>query len=210
MRSMLAATLIFVAAAASAQAQMTPPSTAGTKPKAVPTVPVRPAPQTPADTANAMAQAERLAIQSDLAWVGQYNGAIIGRSQRAHGGIHQGIPEGPRRQADRRAQPAGAQRARRNRKAAADSAGWKIVSDAGTGVRLGIPDQAGAATDRDANGAKWAFCHRDHPDHAFAAQGGQPDHGETRRSGKEGTRRPQGRLYGASSRTSSCCRVCRA
>ena len=32
MRSMLTATLIFVAAGVSAQAQMTPPSTAGTKP----------------------------------------------------------------------------------------------------------------------------------------------------------------------------------
>ncbi len=37
-----------------------------------------PALQTPADTANAMAQAERLALQSDLAWVGEYNGAITG------------------------------------------------------------------------------------------------------------------------------------
>ena len=43
------------------QAQMTPPSTAGTKPKPVATVPIRPALQTPADTANAMAQGERLA-----------------------------------------------------------------------------------------------------------------------------------------------------
>src|SRR5664279_6373301 len=78
MRSMLTATLIFVAAGASAQAQMTPPSTAGAKPKPVATVPVRPALQSPADTANAMAQAERQALQSDLAWVGQYNGAITG------------------------------------------------------------------------------------------------------------------------------------
>ena len=78
MRSMLTATLMCVAAGASAHAQMTAPSTAGAKPKTVATVPIRPALQTPADTANAMAQAERLAIQSDLAWVGQYNGAISG------------------------------------------------------------------------------------------------------------------------------------
>src|SRR5271169_1623463 len=77
-RSMLTATLMFVAAGASAHAQMTAPSAAGAKPKAVATVPIRPALQTPADTANAMAQAERLALQSDLAWVGQYNGAISG------------------------------------------------------------------------------------------------------------------------------------
>ena len=43
------------------------------------TIPIRPAaPQTPADTAKAMAQSERTAIQSDLAWVGAYNGAITG------------------------------------------------------------------------------------------------------------------------------------
>src|SRR5258708_20323638 len=76
MRSVITATLIFVATGASAQAQLTAPSTVGTKPKPVATVPIRPALQTPADTANAMAQAERLAIQSDLAWVGEYNGAI--------------------------------------------------------------------------------------------------------------------------------------
>lgn len=70
------ATLIFVATGATVQTQLTPPSTAGTKPKQVVTVPIRPALQTPA--ASAMAQAERLAIQSDLAWVGQYNGAISG------------------------------------------------------------------------------------------------------------------------------------
>ena len=77
MRSMLTATLMFVAAGVAAQSQLTPPSTAGTKPKQVATVPSRPALQTPADTANAMAQAERLAIQSDLAWVGQYNGCLL-------------------------------------------------------------------------------------------------------------------------------------
>src|SRR5258708_28405108 len=78
MRAMLPATLILVAAGASASAQMTAPSTAGAKPKQVATVPIRPALQTPSDTANAMAQAERQAIQSDLAWVGEYNGAITG------------------------------------------------------------------------------------------------------------------------------------
>src|SRR5882762_7687303 len=79
MRSMLTATLIFVAAGASAQAQMSgTAAVAGIKPKPVTTVPIRPALQTPADTASAMAQAERQAIQSDLVWVGHYNGAING------------------------------------------------------------------------------------------------------------------------------------
>jgi hypothetical protein len=78
MRSMLAATLMF-AAAAGANAQMTTPQLPGTKPKTVQTVPIRPpALQTTSETADAMAQAERLSLQSDLAWVGEYNGAITG------------------------------------------------------------------------------------------------------------------------------------
>ena len=103
MRSMLTATLIFVAVGTSAQAQLTPPSTAGTKPKPVATIPIRPGLQTPADTANAMAQAERLAIQSDLAWVGQYNGAITGEvSERMVEAIKEYQKAGGR-QADRSA-----------------------------------------------------------------------------------------------------------
>src|ERR1700761_1612084 len=78
MRLVLSATLLVAALGTSAEAQMTPPSTAGAKPKTVATVPVRPALQKPEETANGMTQVERLALQSDLAWVGQYNGAITG------------------------------------------------------------------------------------------------------------------------------------
>src|SRR5258708_16068176 len=75
MRSMPVATLIWLVSAVCAQAQMTPPTTAGAKLKTVATVPIRPALQTPADTANAMAQAERREPQSDLPWHGEYNAA---------------------------------------------------------------------------------------------------------------------------------------
>jgi peptidoglycan hydrolase-like protein with peptidoglycan-binding domain len=156
MRSMLTATLMFVAAGASAQAQLTPPSTAGTKPKPVATVPVRPALQTPADTANAMAQAERQAIQSDLAWVGQYNGAITGEVsermvesikefQKTRGGKQTGVLNPQERSVL-------AETARRRQ----DTAGWKIVTDAGTGARLGIPTKLVPQQSSDANGAKWS------------------------------------------------------
>src|ERR1700736_5206972 len=156
MRSMLTATLMLVAAGAPANAQMTPPSTWGSKPKPVTTVPVRPALQTPADTANAMAQAERLAIQSDLAWVGQYNGAISGdvsermveaikEYQKAGGGKPTGVLNPKERQVL-------AETARRRQ----DNAGWKIVTDAGTGVRLGIPTKLVPQRSSDANGARWS------------------------------------------------------
>jgi peptidoglycan hydrolase-like protein with peptidoglycan-binding domain len=153
---MLTATLIFVATGATAQAQLTPPSTAGTKPKHVATVPIRPALQTPADTASAMAQAERLAIQSDLAWVGQYNGAISGEVsermveaikefQKAGGGKATGVLNPKERSVL-------AETAKRRQ----DNAGWKIVTDAGTGARLGIPTRLVPQQTSDANGAKWS------------------------------------------------------
>src|SRR5665647_1339973 len=135
MRSMLTATLMFMAAGASANAQMAAPSAAGAKPKTVMTVPIRPALQTPADTANAMAQAERLAIQSDLAWTGQYNGAITGEVsermvaaikafQKDRGGKQTGVLNPQERSAL-------AETARRRQ----ENVGWKIVTDAGTGAR---------------------------------------------------------------------------
>src|SRR6202163_3710350 len=157
MRSMLAATLIFVAAASSAQAQMSgTAAVAGVKPKPVTTIPIRPALQTPADTANAMAQAERQAIQSDLAWVGQYNGAITGEVsermvaaikefQKGRGGKQTGVLNPQERGVL-------AETAKRRQ----DNVGWKIVTEAGTGARLGLPTKLAPQQSSDANGAKWS------------------------------------------------------
>jgi peptidoglycan hydrolase-like protein with peptidoglycan-binding domain len=160
MRSVLRATWMIAAAvltlpSVSAQAQLTPPSTAGTRPKPVTTVPIRPALQKPEDTANAMAQAERLALQSDLAWVGQYNGAITGdvsermvaaikEFQKSRGGRETGVLN---------AQERGvlADTAKRRQ----ENVGWKIVNDPGTGVRLGIPTKLTPQQTSDANGARW-------------------------------------------------------
>jgi len=160
MRTVLSATWLGMAIAAlaadSASAQMTPPSTAGTRPKPVVTAPVRPAPtQTPADTANAMGQAERLALQSDLAWVGEYNGAITGEvSERMVAAIKEYQKSRGARQTgalNPQEREALADTARRRR----DNAGWKIITDAGTGVRLGIPTKLVPQQTSDANGAKW-------------------------------------------------------
>ena len=163
MRSMRTATLMFVAVVLivvlgkSANAQMTAPSTVGTKPKAVATVPIRPPGlQSPADTANAMAQAERLALQSDLAWVGEYNGAISGEVsdrmvaaikefQKSRGGKQTGVLNPQERSVL-------AETARRRQ----DNVGWKIVTEPGTGVRLGIPTKLVPQQSSDAGGAKWS------------------------------------------------------
>jgi peptidoglycan hydrolase-like protein with peptidoglycan-binding domain len=156
MRSAIAATFVLVASAVSAQAQMTAPSAADARPKPVTTVPIRPALQTPADTANAMAQAERQAIQSDLAWVGHYNGAINGEvSDRMVAGIKAFQKDrGGKQTGVLNAQERGAlAEAAKKRQ---DNVGWKIVFDAGTGVRLGLPTKLVPQQSSDASGAKWS------------------------------------------------------
>jgi peptidoglycan hydrolase-like protein with peptidoglycan-binding domain len=151
MRSVLTATLIFAAAIASAQAQ-----TSSAKPKQAAPPAARPALQSPAETANAMGQSERLALQSDLAWVGQYNGAISGdvsermvesikAFQKANGGKPTGVLNPKERGAL-------AETGRRRR----ENAGWKIVTDAPTGAQLGIPTKLVPQQTSDANGTKWS------------------------------------------------------
>src|SRR5690348_10298317 len=160
MRTVLSATLLAAVMACPASepalAQMQAPSTAGIKPKPVQTTTIRPpGVQTPADTANAMAQAERLALQSDLAWVGEYNGAITGdvsermvnaikEFQKSRGGRQTGVlnPQERGVLAD-------------TAKKRQESVGWKIVTDAGTGVRLGIPTKLVPQQTSDASGTKW-------------------------------------------------------
>ncbi|WP_407080388.1 serine protease [Bradyrhizobium roseum] len=147
MRSALSATFVIVAMglATAAQAQ-TPPAAAK---------PARPALQKPEDTAGAMSQAERLALQSDLAWVGQYNGAISGDvSERMVNAIKEfqktrgGKPTGVLNPQERGML---ADTARRKQ----ESVGWKIQTDPGTGVRLGIPTKLVPQQASDANGTKW-------------------------------------------------------
>ena len=95
MKLLAACPILFAALCCTAQAQTSPaaPKQAETK---------RAAPQTPADTAKALPQAERIAIQSDLAWVGVYNGGITGEVsermlnaikafQKDHGGKQTGV-----------------------------------------------------------------------------------------------------------------------
>jgi peptidoglycan hydrolase-like protein with peptidoglycan-binding domain len=155
MRPLLTATLIFAAVAAPAWAQRKP-ATAGAGTKRVATVPGRPALQAPADTAGAMTQGERLALQSDLAWVGQYNGAITGEvSERMVAAIRQF-------QKERGDKPTGvlnpqqrgmlAETAKRRQ----DNVGWKIVTDSGSGVRLGVPTRLVPQQSSDAGGTKWS------------------------------------------------------
>jgi peptidoglycan hydrolase-like protein with peptidoglycan-binding domain len=156
MRLLLSATVFVAFTSVCAQAQLTQPTTGGAKPKAVATIPIRPAVQAPADTANAMAQAERLALQSDLAWVGEYNGAITGDvSERMVNAIKEyqkttgGKPTGVLNPQERSLL---AETARRKQ----DAVGWRLVTDNVTGARLGIPTKLVPQQLSDANGTKWS------------------------------------------------------
>jgi peptidoglycan hydrolase-like protein with peptidoglycan-binding domain len=152
MRATIAAALTIAVTAFAAQAQ--PAGTVGhAKPKQTA---ARPAAQTPADTAKAMALAERQAIQSDLAWTGHYNGIINGEVsdrlivaikafQKDQGGKQTGVlnPQ------ERSVLAAAARKSQTN-------VGWKTVTDAGTGVRLGLPGKLVPQQSTDGNGTKWS------------------------------------------------------
>ena len=158
MKLPFATVLIAAATFGSASAQTPAPKQAppAVKPKPVATVPVRPATQTPADTANAMAQAERLSLQSDLAWVGLYNGAINGDvSERMVNAIkafqkdHGGKPTGALNPQERGVLGAEAKKLQGN-------VGWKIVSEATSGARIGLPAKLVPLIVSDINGTKWS------------------------------------------------------
>ena len=155
---MMAATLGPASAQTPAAKQAPQPKQAPAqiKPKPVATVPIRPAVQTPVDTAKAMEQAERLAIQSDLAWVSLYNGVINGEAsdrmvaavkafQKDHGAKETGVLNAQERgvlSAD----------ARKHQ----DNVGWKIVSDATSGARIGLPSKLVPLIVSDVSGTKWS------------------------------------------------------
>ena len=152
-------------------------------------MPIRPPGlQTPADTANAMAQAERLALQSDLAWVGEYNGAITGdvsdrmvdaikSYQKLKGGRQSGVLN-PQERAVL------AETARRRQ----DNAGWKIVTDPVTGSRLGIPTKLVPQQIQRRQWQQMELADRHHAGAADPAQGGGSHHGQARRAREEGGR----------------------
>ena len=91
-----------------------------------------------------------------------------------------------------------------------ENVGWKIVTEPGTGVRLGIPTKLVPQQASDANGAKWTSPTGTDPDPTDAAQGGQPRPPQSSPSGRRRSRPGATSTTPWSSRISSCCRACRA
>lgn len=148
MRPLLPAALLFLAAVGGAQAQT------ATAPKAAPAA--SPARQTPAETARALAQNDRVALQSDLVWTGFYNGSINGDvSDRMIAAIKTyqkdlGDKETGALNPQQRTSLAASSRK------AQDNVGWKVVTDMVTGARVGIPAKLLTRQASDANGTRWS------------------------------------------------------
>lgn len=159
----IAAALISGFATTAALAQSPSPAP---KPKPVPTVAVRPdgsigprpgaAATATANPATAQATAERTALQSDLAWVGAYNGLINGEaSERLVAAIKSfqkdngGKPTGTLTPQERSALAAAARALQAN-------AGWKIGLDPINGIKLGLPTKFASIQSNGATGSKWS------------------------------------------------------
>lgn len=143
MKAFVAIAALLVATPALAQAPKTTP-------------PARPAAQTPADTFKALSVQERQAIQSDLAWAGVYNGNINGefsdgtlaaiRSLQKRNNARQTGVLNPQERAALASEA----------KKLQDNAGWKMVEDMSTGIRLGVPLKLAPNYSGVPNGAKWS------------------------------------------------------
>jgi hypothetical protein len=104
---------------------------------------------------NAIPLAERLAIQSDLVWTGDYNGLINGEfSERAIAAVkafqkRNGAKDtGVLNQPERAALAAAA-------KPKQDAVGWRTVDDIATGARVGIPSKLMPQQSQVIGGMRW-------------------------------------------------------
>lgn len=167
MKSLIVPALVAMTAASVALTAHAGPAakSAQINPKPIATVPVhpdgtvgaaRPKVQTPVDTASAMTQADRMSIQSDLAWIGVYNGLIDGEASsrmvaaiKAFQKSRNGKQTGVLNPQERTTLSDAARKLRAN-------VGWKHVSDPVTGARLGLPGKLVPKITSTADGTTWA------------------------------------------------------
>jgi peptidoglycan hydrolase-like protein with peptidoglycan-binding domain len=114
-----------------------------------------PAPGSPRAVYAAMPEHERMTIQADLIWTGDYNGIIdtefgdnsvaaVKAFQKRNGGKETGILN-----PDERAKLSESARTKR------EAAGWRMVDDRATGARLGVPGKLAPQTAPSGSGTRW-------------------------------------------------------
>jgi peptidoglycan hydrolase-like protein with peptidoglycan-binding domain len=127
----------------------------GTSGSANATAPEPKSPPALRDFYNAMSFADRMTIQSDLTWGGDYNGPIDGEfserlaeAVRAYQKRHK-EPVTGFLTAEQRTSLAAAVKPRK------EAVGWQLVDDAATGARLGVPEKFATKTMPGPNGTRW-------------------------------------------------------
>jgi hypothetical protein len=107
----------------------------------------------------AIPEAERLAIQSDLAWLGDYDATAAGdfesrtvdaikAFQKRHGGKETGVLN-----EEQRAALAAAV------KAPQEAVGWRLIDDPATGTRIGLPEKLVPQSAASRTGSRWLSGH---------------------------------------------------
>ena len=104
---------------------------------------------------DSLPEAERKAIQNDLIWTGHFNGAVSGsygpltfRAINALKAPARGAPDGMLNPAERRGLAQAAQASR-------DAAGFRLLADDKTGMRIGIPAKILPKRDASPTGSRW-------------------------------------------------------
>ena len=148
--------LLVVSLAAAEPAKQADPKDKAKAAAAKPAAPKAAAKPNPlAESYTAIPLAERLSIQSDLVWTGDYNGTINGEFgeraiaavkafQKRKGGKETGVLNQP----ERAALAAAA-------KPKQDAVGWRMVDDLATGARIGIPGKLVPQTGTIIGGMRW-------------------------------------------------------
>jgi len=113
------------------------------------------APQGPKEVYAAMPQADRVALQSDLIWAGEYNGVSNGefgdRSIAAVKSFQKNIGNKETGILNPQERVSLATTARSTR----DRAGWRMVTDQASGVRIGIPTRFVPQSSTIKSGTRW-------------------------------------------------------
>jgi len=116
---------------------------------------------------SAIPLADRLAIQSDLVWTGDYNGLISGEFndraiaavkafQKRNGGKDTGVLNQPER-----ATLAAAAKPKQ------DNVGWRMVEDMATGARVGIPSKLMPQQSQVTGGTRWQSSRAEYSTESF-------------------------------------------